>query len=153
MQGLSAVEMAAQLGVAVSTVKAWRMREDYKAAILAAIERTNARIIDKATDVRLDALRLIDRTLRQAHSMIDEAERADPQDEGDPRRLSADAIGKLAKVGLDAYKTTCAQTGIAETTKVDVAVSAPEEARRLLHSELAAMSPDELRALRAKREG
>lgn len=124
--GSPPIDLARQLSVDISTVKRWRNRDDYRALVEEIAEQANARIIDRATSLRLKAIKLMERAVDAASAMLDT--------DGDD--LTADALGKIAKIGLDAYKTTAAQTGITEASKVEVSVSPPEEALRKLEARL-----------------
>jgi hypothetical protein len=151
--GLGATEIHRQTGASLTTVKRWRANPEYRALRDRLMAEANAKVLERATSVRLKGLRLVERSVDAGHVLLDAFEAQDDNTPEEQRiHLGPLGLAQLAKTGLEAYRTTAAQTGISETTRQEVTVSAPEEARRKLHEELAALGLDTLRALKAKQD-
>jgi hypothetical protein len=152
--GADGPEIARQTGVHPDTVKRWRGRADWRALRDRYAEEVTERVIERATSVRSRALALVEEAIDEGAALLDsvrrrrldlEREARDPYDAD--AVMGARELAAVLKAGLDAYKTTAAQTGISETTRTQVEVTAPEEALRQLDERLSRLPRETLRGL------
>jgi hypothetical protein len=108
--GSSGREIAATLSVSPETISRWRAIPEYQAALSALNDEADRQAIRSAARVREKALRLTERALERGSDALDGEE-------------SASGIAVLGRMGLDTYRATSAQTGLAETTRHAIDVS------------------------------
>lgn len=136
--GKSARVIAEAVGCDPRQVANWRASEVYRDHLMKLQREADEDAIRKAGAVRADAIKLGHAAIGMAASKLAKA-----------RKMSE--VVEASKVAHDWYRTTSAQTGLVETTRQAVEVSAPEEVRKLLRQDLDALTDDELDALRARR--
>ena len=109
--GTSATDICAAVGVSAATLSRWRSDDRYWSQVERLMADADRDTLRQARRIRDEALKVARASVGRAAAML--------RDELTPR--DAAAIGRLA---LDVYKTTAAQTGIAETTRQELAVDA-----------------------------
>lgn len=137
--GASREEIAAKTGVSPVTVHRWRKRPDYRAEV----KRLRSEGLDAIQADMLSARRTMLTGLKQAAENALAMLTKHPADPDINRHQ-----GRLL---LDAWRSLAAQTGITETTRAEVEVTAPEEVRRLLRQDIDSLTDEELDALRARK--
>lgn len=113
--GSRPVDVAKALGVVPATVQKWRKLPEYRAHREMLQATSDADALDDARALRLAASRVLRRVLEAVDQALDEGMRAE------------DAI-PAAKLVLEVYRATSAQTGLGETQHHQVTVGAPEAA-------------------------
>ena len=154
--GANAEEIARKVGVHARTVTGWRETQEYRDLVNGHRAKTEAAIRDDLLNVRrkvLDGLavaascvvQMLEEERAAASLTVDEEGNTVP-----PRPLDVDVIVKGTKALVDLWRPIAAQTGISEESKIEVQVTPPEEARKLLRAELKTLTTEELRALQAR---
>ncbi len=129
--GSRPAEIAKELGLQPSTIATWRKLSEYRAHRDMLLSATDAEALDDARTLRLAASRVLRRAIRA----VDEAL------EGGLHPQEAVPVLRLV---LDVYRATSAQTGLGETQRHEVTVSAPEQALSELRRIVATVPDDQL---------
>jgi len=125
IMGSRPAEIAKELGLSPATITNWRKLPEYRDHRDMLLSASDAEALDDARVLRLAASRV----LRRHIQAMDEALEAGM----DP----TEAVPALRLV-LDVYRATSAQTGLGETLRHEVTVTAPEEALAEMRRMLAA---------------
>ena len=136
--GGTAEEIGRKVGVNARTVHEWRKNPEYRDLVNGHRAKTEAAIRDDLLDVRRKVLDGVTLTADAAAELV----RSAPDD--------LEVVSRAGKLLLDLWRAVAAQTGIGESSKLEVSVSPPEEARKLLRAELKTLTTEELRALQAR---
>jgi transposase-like protein len=122
--GARVTDIAAQLGVKPQTVLRWRKLQEYRDHREMLAASSDADALDDARVLRMASSRVLRRGIRQLEVELDEG------------LLSLRDAAPALRVALDVYRSTSAQTGLSETSRHEVTLSAPEvalaEVRRML---------------------
>lgn len=129
--GARPADIATELGLQPSTIARWRKLPEYRDHRDMLLSATDAEALDDARVLRLAASRVLRRTLKAVDDALDDG--LDPQE----------AVPVLRLV-LDVYRATSAQTGLGETRRHEVTVSAPEQALSELRRIVATVSDEGL---------
>lgn len=117
-------DIAAQLGVTPQTVSKWRRLQEYQDHREMLAASADADALDDARVLRMASARVLRRGIRQLEVELDEG------------LLQVKDAAPALRVALDVYRSTSAQTGLSETSRHEVTLSAPEtalaEMRRML---------------------
>lgn len=109
--GTSATDIATTLDVNVATVSRWRADERYQAHVNRLLDAQDRDALKEARATRARALKVVNAALARGAIALQAGE------------LSPSEAATLGRMGLDVYRATSAQTGLAETTRSEVAVS------------------------------
>lgn len=109
--GTAATEIASTLSVNVATVSRWRADERYQAHVSRLLDAQDRDALREARATRARALKVVNAALARGAIALQAGD------------LSPSEASTLGRMGLDVYRATSAQTGLAETTRSEVAVS------------------------------
>jgi hypothetical protein len=130
--GLSAGQIAERLGLNSNHVSRVRQKPAYRAIVSALHEAADRDAIALARRTRDNALRAITLGLAQIGRHLQQPD------------LGPNDAARLTGAALDIYRATSAQTGLAETTHIEVAPG--ESAFRRVLAEMASMTDEEFAA-------
>lgn len=137
LAGSNAGSVAAACGVSQQTVSKWRKMPEYRRRLNALIDASDQDAREAARLLRLEAGKVLRRAVLDANRALDEG-------------AEATEMVSLLRLVLDVYRATSSQTGLGETTKHEVTVSAPEKALAELRQMITVVDDATLRAIEEK---